>query len=179
MNAHYQKGFNLIEALIAVVVLTLGLLGIAAMQLTSMRNTQGSYYRSQATTLANDFVERIYANRPNSSSYIFNINGTSASADCLTAAGASSIAATDILAVGCSNNGNSNDVSSLLPAGSLQAFCINAASDVQAACTSETNMRMQINVNWTERGTVKEGASAAAMDTANLENQTLTLKIQP
>ena len=46
------RGFTLIEALIALLVLTVGLLGAASMLLTSVRNSHNSYLRSQASFMA-------------------------------------------------------------------------------------------------------------------------------
>lgn len=58
-----QRGFTLVEMLVALLVLSVGLLGIAGMQLASLRNTQGAYVRSQASILAYDITERMRANR--------------------------------------------------------------------------------------------------------------------
>lgn len=58
-----QQGATLIEVLIAMVVLAIGLLGLAGLQSTSIQSNQGSYYRSQATVLANDMADRMRANR--------------------------------------------------------------------------------------------------------------------
>lgn len=183
-----QRGFNLIEVLIALVVLTLGLLGIAALQLTTIRNTQGSYYRSQATAIANDLVERIHAKRFFANcrpadcvnfnklpgNYVFNPPSTPTACPSKPLDTAP-LPKKDIYEVACGPNG----ARSLLTGGSLQSFCINSASSVEASCDSESDMRMQINVNWVERGAVQEGSSAVAMNAASLENQTLTLIIQP
>jgi len=57
-----QLGFNLIEALIALLVISVGLLGMAALQATSLKQNQSAYQRSQATLLAYDIVDRIRAN---------------------------------------------------------------------------------------------------------------------
>ncbi|MBI5041482.1 MAG: type IV pilus modification protein PilV, partial [Gammaproteobacteria bacterium] len=57
-----SAGFTLLEVLIAVVVLSIGLLGIAGLQTTGLRNNQDAYARTQATTLANDMADRIRAN---------------------------------------------------------------------------------------------------------------------
>ncbi len=43
-----QRGVGLIEVLVAVLVMAIGLLGIAALQATALRNSQGSLERSQA-----------------------------------------------------------------------------------------------------------------------------------
>ena len=65
-----QKGLSLIEVLISVFILAVGLLGLAAMQLQSLKYTQGSQWRSQANFLAYDIVERIRANRPSVADYV-------------------------------------------------------------------------------------------------------------
>lgn len=59
---NYHHGFTLIEVLIAVVILALGLLGLAGLQSTSLRNNQSAYFRSQATLLAYDIADRVRAN---------------------------------------------------------------------------------------------------------------------
>ncbi|MBI5462892.1 MAG: type IV pilus modification protein PilV [Gammaproteobacteria bacterium] len=57
-----QRGFTLLEVLIAVVVLSIGLLGVAGLQAFGLRNNQDAYMRSQATILATDIAERMRAN---------------------------------------------------------------------------------------------------------------------
>jgi len=47
---------------VAVVILAIGLLGIAGLQATSIRNNNSAYLRSQATILAYDIIERMRAN---------------------------------------------------------------------------------------------------------------------
>lgn len=58
-----QKGFTLLEVLVAVLVLAIGLLGLAGLQATSLRVNQSASMRSQATNLAYDMADRIRANR--------------------------------------------------------------------------------------------------------------------
>ena len=57
-----QSGFSLLEVLIAIVVTSIGLLGLAAMQATGLRNNHSAYHRSQATVLAYDIADRMRAN---------------------------------------------------------------------------------------------------------------------
>lgn len=64
-----QKGFGLIEVLVALLILAVGLLGMASLQTASLQQTTGSQTRTQAILLAKDIVERIRANRPNRASY--------------------------------------------------------------------------------------------------------------
>ena len=58
-----QRGTTLIETLVALVVLSIGLLGVAALQMTSLRNNRGAHLRSQAAVLAYDIADRMRANR--------------------------------------------------------------------------------------------------------------------
>ena len=59
------RGFSMIEVMVAVLVLSLGLLGMAALQTVSMRNNQSANYRTQATNLAYEFIDtaRAYSDR--------------------------------------------------------------------------------------------------------------------
>ncbi len=66
MNAaiqlHLNRGFSLIEVLIALVVLAIGLLGLATLQMTSLQFNSDAYLRSQATVLAYDIADRMRSN---------------------------------------------------------------------------------------------------------------------
>jgi type IV pilus assembly protein PilV len=64
-----QGGFGLIEVLVALLILSIGLLGMASLQTLSLQQTTGSQARTQAILLAEDLVERIRANRPNRNDY--------------------------------------------------------------------------------------------------------------
>ena len=55
-------GFSLVELLVAIMVLTIGLLGLAALQIAGVRSNQTAYYRSIATQLAYDMADRMRAN---------------------------------------------------------------------------------------------------------------------
>lgn len=58
-----QRGFTLIEILIAVLVLSFGLLGLAMLQATGLKYNTDSYMRTQATLAAYSIMDRIRANR--------------------------------------------------------------------------------------------------------------------
>lgn len=58
-----QCGATLIEVLVAIVILSIGLLGLAGLQATSVQGNYGAFYRSQATILAADITDRMRANR--------------------------------------------------------------------------------------------------------------------
>lgn len=58
-----SKGFSLLEAMIALVILSVGLLGVAGIIAISIKNNQGSVSKTQASWLAYDVIDRIRANR--------------------------------------------------------------------------------------------------------------------
>lgn len=57
-----NTGFTLVEILITVIVLSIGLLGLAGLQISGLRANMSSEARSKATLLANDIIERMRAN---------------------------------------------------------------------------------------------------------------------
>lgn len=63
------RGMSLIEVLVSVLVLSLGLLGIAALQSMALRGGQGSLESSQAVMAATSIIENMRANSANASSY--------------------------------------------------------------------------------------------------------------
>lgn len=70
MNNFKQiEGASLLEVLIALLTLSIGLLGIAAMMLVGLSSNSGAYQRTQATIYAYDMGERLRANRNSASSY--------------------------------------------------------------------------------------------------------------
>jgi type IV pilus modification protein PilV len=58
-----QSGFSLMELLIATVVLSIGILAVAGLQLKALRQNNGNYVRAQAILLAYDISDRIRANQ--------------------------------------------------------------------------------------------------------------------
>lgn len=61
-QASGQHGFTLLEILVAIVVLSIGLLGLAGLQAVSLNNNQIAYFRSIATQQAYDMADRMRAN---------------------------------------------------------------------------------------------------------------------
>jgi type IV pilus assembly protein PilV len=72
-----SRGFTLIEALVALLCLSIGMLGIAALQMTGLRANIGAGWRSQATYLAYDIIDRMRANRSDALALNYNV-GTGA-----------------------------------------------------------------------------------------------------
>ena len=57
-----QRGVGLIEILVTIVILSIGFLAAAQMQVQGMRFSQSAYYQSQAYFLASDMMNRMRAN---------------------------------------------------------------------------------------------------------------------
>jgi type IV pilus assembly protein PilV len=56
-----QAGLSLVEVLVTMVIVSVGLLGVAGLQLKALKNTYASFQRSLATLQAQDLVDRIWA----------------------------------------------------------------------------------------------------------------------
>jgi type IV pilus assembly protein PilV len=61
--ARPSRGFTLLEVLVALVVLSIGLLGLSGLQTHSLRNNHSAFLRSQATLAGTDIIDRMRANR--------------------------------------------------------------------------------------------------------------------
>ena len=57
-----QRGFSLVEVLIALIIMSVGMLGIAGLYVQSMQAGRTSMFRHHAVTLAGDVADRIRAN---------------------------------------------------------------------------------------------------------------------
>jgi type IV pilus assembly protein PilV len=94
-----QSGFSMVEVLVALVVLAIGLLGIAALYLNSLQSGRTAIYRTQAVTLAADLADRIRMNRTAQAAYgtLFTDNEVPV-ATCATTGGCSDadLASTDL-----------------------------------------------------------------------------------
>ncbi|SEA51531.1 type IV pilus modification protein PilV [Marinobacterium iners] len=58
-----QSGFNIVEVIIAMLIITIGLLGLLSMQVYTLKGNQSSYLRSQATILAYELADAMRAQR--------------------------------------------------------------------------------------------------------------------
>lgn len=62
MKNRNVKAFTLVEVMVAVIILAVGLLGMATLMMTSMQSNQSAHYRSQASLLVSDITERMRGN---------------------------------------------------------------------------------------------------------------------
>lgn len=62
LTSHREAGFTLVETLVAMVVISVGMLGIAGLYVEGLRAGRTSIYRTVAIDLASDMADRIRAN---------------------------------------------------------------------------------------------------------------------
>lgn len=92
-----ESGFTLLEILVAMLVLSIGLLGLAGLMTTSMRNNLSASHRTQATWMAYDIIDRMRANRASAIAGNY-VTGLGAPVACTVAAPTGSVPAQDIAA---------------------------------------------------------------------------------
>jgi type IV pilus assembly protein PilV len=61
-HSRRNKGFTLIEVLISMIILAIGLLGLASLQIIALRESQDAYTMQQAILLATDMQARMRSN---------------------------------------------------------------------------------------------------------------------
>lgn len=103
-NLH--SGFSLIEVLVALLVLTIGLLGMANLQGQSISSSYDAHLRTQATALARNIIDRMRANRNQAATTTnyeteFNVNPSLPGADCETSCTPEQMARHDLVEWKC------------------------------------------------------------------------------
>lgn len=145
----FAGGFSLLEVLIALLVLSIGLLGLAALQTVGLTFNRQSYGRTQATLQAYDIIDRIRASKNNNAVINGNydnvaLGATPGTVDC--AAGtctADQMAQYDIRTW---NNANK----SILPQGS-GVICRGTLDATLSTCTVSGSI-YRIGIKWKEGG---------------------------
>ncbi len=165
-----MSGLSLIEILITVVVLSIGLLGIARMQVFGMRYNHDSYARSQATMLANELIERMHANPDGVSNGDYEDADNNAALNCIAVANdpahaanpapactgadvctVTELAQLDVFRVKCGQflagpGTLVGSVANTLPNGNLVITCTDADAGGGIACTGDNNRT--VTVTW-------------------------------
>lgn len=156
-----QQGVGIVEVLVALVVVSLGVLGMASLQLTGMQHSSGGYNRSKALLYAEDIATRMRTNRTAIDEKTF--DGNTSGDNCAlrpapycqaSIAGAAQscdfaeLASFDLFSVSCGDwgpDGAVDGVAGSLPNGQLTVEC-NAAD----TSTCEATSNYTITVSWTE-----------------------------
>ena len=69
MNVHTQRGVMLLEALIAILIFSVGILGLIAMQAQAVNFTADAKYRSDAAFLADEIIGQMWVDQTNLATY--------------------------------------------------------------------------------------------------------------
>jgi type IV pilus assembly protein PilV len=148
-----RKGFTLIEVLVALAVLSLGLLGIAALQSKGQQFTQEAYFVTQATVLANQIMDRIRLN----ANYA-RTNFTSGSGGYVASAAPASNVTTCITAV-CSNAAARN-YDLFIWYNALAANLPNGTGTITGA-TVNSRVRYTVSISWSPAEVVSDDPETA------------------
>lgn len=140
-----SNGFTLFEVLIALVVLSVGLLGLAGLQALSLRNNHAAYLRSQAALQASDMGDRMRANLAGLANY----NALSGSA--YTDPGCISTGCTPAQMAQFDAYQWTANLAALLPSGtgSVDVGAASGVSDCSGNAVTDANYYV-IKVNWVE-----------------------------
>ncbi len=178
-HCHYkQHGMTLIEALIALLVLSIGLLGTAHLMATGIKFTNSSFARTQATFIAENLAERMRANPDaiingdyagfNSSNSIGSctarpaqyceVTGSSAATSCTSA----QLATFDLYQAVCGSGGSETGSAArdVLPNGQVSVAC----NDAPCVATSTYTL----TVSWDE--TNASNVNGAIDDVTNTQS---------
>jgi type IV pilus assembly protein PilV len=69
VNPKLQSGVVLLEALIAILIFSIGILAIVGLQSTAVKTAADARYRSDAAFLAGELVSQIWSDAPNVAQY--------------------------------------------------------------------------------------------------------------
>lgn len=158
--ARAQSGATMIEVMVAVLVLSVGLLGMASLLGVSLRNAQSSDFRSQAANLAYDFIDtaRQYPNNLN----VF-ATGAWSSPDCTLGAPAYANSCVDSSsALNCDRRRVVERVCQSLPNGRTRMV-------VTAPLGPASRLQVRVDVCWND----DRSETAATTDGCNSRSETL------
>lgn len=75
-NRFHSKGLGLTEVLISMLILSVGMLGMAGLQIRGLQASHDSYYRTQAVTLVQDMADRMRTNLGDIDNYVIDSTTT-------------------------------------------------------------------------------------------------------
>ncbi|MGE0351575.1 type IV pilus modification protein PilV [Hydrogenophaga sp.] len=181
-----QGGFTLLEILIAIVIFSIGLLGIAGLQVAGMRFTHGSQLRSIAVAQAESMSDLMRANEFAVQAGYYNVQEdmpTSASPDCAAVVcDAQQRATYDLVAWNVHTEGaplQSNE--DVLPSGTGVVCRDSTPNDGDSSGWSCDNAGevYAIKIQWVERTTGKDDLGRSGNDDEDQVVQRLVMTVVP
>lgn len=135
------RGFSIVEAMVALVVMSVGMLGIAGLYVSSLKAGRTAILRTQAVNLASDIADRIRSNRTAQQAY-----DTAVVAPCTVPGGGATLALTTARNLAATDTCQwRTAVQALLPAG-------NAAIVFVAGIPAGMPNVYVVTVSWQEPG---------------------------
>ena len=148
-----QHGISIVESLVALVVLSVGMLGIASLYIASLKADRSALVRTQAVNLAIDIADRIRSNRAGKDDYATSSYGSGAtSKGCLGKTCTSAEIAEDDLYLWQDN------IKKYLPNGATGAVAY-----VEAVSKTDPN-RYTITVEWPEQGSTEKSKTTMVVE---------------
>ena len=120
-----QRGVMLLEALIAILLFSIGILAVVGLQATSIAQVGQAKYRADAAFLANQVIAQMWADRNNIPSYAWNSGAAPAKVSAW-----------------------ANHVNSSLPAATTYKPTITVAPTVYAGPPAYTDYQVTVTVFW-------------------------------
>ncbi|WP_298612536.1 type IV pilus modification protein PilV [uncultured Thiothrix sp.] len=162
-----QAGLNLLEVLIATLVLSVGLLGLAGLQVSSLKTTQNASLKQEATFILYDLLERMRSNRQAvlAGSYSKTTHCTSAPPQVCTTANCSAaqLASYELYQVVCRSGTNR------LPAAQLTIHCPNSGN---------CGLGLHFRLTWDERLAQRGIQQASDNNKSSVEQEKETISLE-
>jgi len=157
-----ESGFTLLEILVTVIILAIGLLGVASLQNTSIKLSYDAYLRSQAALLSYDLMDRVRSNPNQAYSFDTISNGSKPTGDPTACISLSTDCSPAAIA-------NSDMVAWYEEASSV--FADGKFSLTETSTSTATIRRYEIKINWQDRYEVEDAENSAnQVDNPSIDN---------
>nr|CAA6828974.1 MAG: Type IV pilus modification protein PilV [uncultured Thiotrichaceae bacterium] len=179
LSLHRQSGLNLVEILVAALILSVGLLSLAGLQVASLKSTQGATHKQQASFMIHELFERMRSNRAGALAGAYNTGDDGIAINCsyavgtdcgdATACSTAQLAEYDLHSVQC----GSNAIGSVSSGTGVQV--IDGEFEVECAAAGCTT-GVVVSFSWAERLSDKDiQVIDGEGNEVDLETQTMTI----
>jgi type IV pilus assembly protein PilV len=179
-----EQGFSMLEVLVTLIIILLGVLGMAGMQMLAINNTQIARTNSLAAILTSSFVANMQTNAQYWSTYTRSGTATGVSQPGVSPVSGSTTVLSDSVLNGLTTNCVSSTCSQdQLAAYDLKNWGANVATLLPAAtgtvsCNGATPNVCTVSVTWSEKNVALHNqaiqASSVALTTGTVQQQTYT-----